>query len=119
GSADNGEITIYAGPLIIATVRMAFLFESAFDESTHRLPRRNIGGDDNVEVSSSLYKQIFAAYSHADTPVVLACRNVYKALGYNVLIDIDTLRSGHYWNQELMRMIERSDIFQLFWSARS
>lgn len=49
----------------------------------------------------------------------MACRNTYKALGYDVLIDIDTLRSGQVWNKELMRMIDSSDIFQLFWSTRS
>jgi hypothetical protein len=44
---------------------------------------------------------------------------MYKALGFNVLIDIDNLRSGQLWNEELMRLIDRADIFQLFWSKNS
>jgi hypothetical protein len=51
--------------------------------------------------------------------VVQACRNAYKSLGWNVLIDSDTLRSGQIWNEALMRMIDHADIFQLFWSAQA
>jgi hypothetical protein len=38
---------------------------------------------------------------------------------YDSLIDIDDLRTGQIWNEELMRMIGRADIFQLFWSSNS
>src|SRR5258708_26341203 len=41
------------------------------------------------------------------------------AQGYDVLIDIDKLRSGEHWSQALMELIDRADIFQLFWSQNS
>ena len=85
GSASNGEITIYAGPFIIATLKIALLFESEKQLS------QGLRGTNQAEVTSNLYKQIFTSYSHVDAPVVLACRNAYQALGFNVLIDIDTL----------------------------
>ena len=68
-----------------------------------------------------MYRQeeIFVSYSHKDSAIVLACKKAYEALGFNVLIDIDTLRSGQVWNDELMNMINRSTIFQLFWSQNS
>jgi len=113
GSTANGLITIYAGPLIIATIKLSFLFLP--QEQALQLARRQ----DNIEARAQVYKQIFASYSHADTPVVLACRNFYKVAGLNTLIDIDTLRAGQHWNEALMRMIDASDIFQLFWSARA
>jgi len=50
---------------------------------------------------------------------VLACRDAYQALGYSVLIDVDTLRAGENWSQALRGLIDRADIFQLFWSQRS
>jgi hypothetical protein len=114
GSTANGAITIYAGPLIIATIRLAFLFLA--QEQALLLAQR---GASTTEARAQAYKQIFASYSHADTPVVVACRNVYKSAGLNTLIDIDTLRAGQHWNETLMRMIDTCDIFQLFWSARS
>lgn len=112
-TVSNGEITMYAGPLIIGSVKisMRFVQQSLAPPIEER---RNF-----MEASASLYKQIFTSYSHQDTPVVLACRNVYKALGFESLIDIDTLRSGQRWNTELMRMIDTADLFQLFWSANA
>ena len=90
---------------------MALLFE----EQDALLPAK----DRNTQVTESLYKQIFASYSHDDSLIVITCRNVYKALGFNILIDIDTLRSGQLFSDTLMRMIDAADIFQLFWSERS
>jgi len=50
---------------------------------------------------------------------VQACRSAYQALGFDVLIDMDSLRAGQKFDQALMRLIDTSDIFQLFWSRRS
>jgi hypothetical protein len=50
---------------------------------------------------------------------VIACRNAYKALGFDFLRDRDTLRPGEDWNATLRQMIDRADIFQLFWSEHS
>jgi pSer/pThr/pTyr-binding forkhead associated (FHA) protein len=111
GSAGNGRINIFAGPLLVGTLKLALLFE----EQDALLPAK----DRNTQVTESLYKQIFASYSHDDSLIVLTCRNVYKALGFNILIDIDTLRSGQLFSDALMRLIDAADIFQLFWSERS
>ena len=77
--------------------------------------------ESSQEINGHMYtpEAVFVSYSHNDTPVVVACRDVYKALGFDVLIDIDTLRSGQQWNDELMRLIDRADIFQLFWSQHA
>jgi hypothetical protein len=114
GSAGNGMVSIFVGPLIVGTIKLALLFEE-----TGALPPVNLST--NQQTTTTMYKQeqIFVSYSHTDTPVVLACRNAYQALGYDVLIDVDDLRAGQQWNQALMGMIDRADIFQLFWSERS
>ena len=105
------QSTVYAGPLIIGSIKLSLRF-------VQQSPALQIEERKNfAEASAYLYKRIFTSYSHQDTPVVLACRNAYKALGFESLIDIDTLRSGQRWNAELMRMIDAADLFQLFWSA--
>ncbi len=111
GSAGNGRINIFAGSLLIGTVKLALLFE----EQDTSLPANSR----DIQETANLYKQIFASYSHDDSLIVLTCRDVFKTLGYNTLIDIDTLRSGQKFSGALKRMIDAADIFQLFWSERS
>lgn len=67
--------------------------------------------------SARLYQAIFASYCHADTAIVEAMEKACKALGMDYLRDVMSLRSGQSWSDELLRMIERADIFQLFWST--
>jgi anti-sigma B factor antagonist len=110
--AANVQVTIYVGPLIVGTLKMGILFnEVTADAETVR----------SEEVHGQMYHQddIFISYSHRDTEVIQNCKKAYEALGHNVLIDFETLRSGQKWNAELMNMIERADIFQLFWSENS
>ena len=110
--AGNAQVTIYVGPLIVGTLKMGILFSEAEAES--RSTR-------SEEASARMYRQddIFISYSHRDTDLVKLCKKAYEALGHNVLIDFETLRSGQNWNAELMHMIERANIFQLFWSENS
>ena len=105
--AGRGQINIYAGPVLVGTLKFALLL----NEADSQIAREH-------EEHSIMYHQddIFVSYSHKDSDIVLACKKAYQALGFNILIDIDTLRSGQVWNEELMQMIDRATIFQLFWS---
>ncbi|MFN8375414.1 MAG: toll/interleukin-1 receptor domain-containing protein [Anaerolineae bacterium] len=78
-------------------------------------------GDENAtgEISSAvtrMYQSIFCSYSHDDTKIVERVERAYKALGLDYLRDITTLKSGTEWSEELLKLIDRADIFQLFWS---
>jgi anti-anti-sigma factor len=110
--AENARVTIYVGPLIVGTLKMGMLFNET---------EANLGFARSEEVSTQMYRQddIFISYSHLDTNIVKNCKKAYEALGHNVLIDFETLRSGQKWNAELIHMIERANIFQLFWSENS
>ena len=110
--AGNGLVTIYVGPVIVGTLKMAMLFNET---------EADISSVGSEEVTGQMYRQdeIFISYSHRDTAIIRNCQRAYDALGFNVLIDSETLRSGQKWNDELMHMIERADIFQLFWSESS
>lgn len=112
GMAGNALVTIYVGPLIVGTLKMGMLFNE-----TEAGP----GPVRSEEANARMYHQddIFISYSHQDTDIVRNFKHAYESIGHNVLIDFETLRSGQYWNAELMRMIERADIFQLFWSENS
>ncbi len=116
GTAGNLRVTVYVGPLIVAMIKSGMLFNEAT-----AVPAPPEISDNAAAASAHMYRrdQIFISYSHQDTPVVLACKNAYQALGFGVLIDIETLRSGQDWNRELRNMIDQADIFQLFWSERS
>lgn len=108
--AGNAQVTLYVGPLIVGTLKMGILFNET-----------GPGSVQSEEVSARIYHQddIFISYSHRDTDIVKNCKTAYEALGHNILIDFETLRSGQRWNAGLMRMIERANIFQLFWSENS
>jgi hypothetical protein len=108
--AAKGHIDIYVGPLIVGTLKLALLVGETAPQNT--TPQEEHG---------TIYHQddIFISYSHTDTDIVLPFKKAYEAIGNNILIDIDTLRSGQDWNAELLKMIERAEIFQLFWSESS
>jgi pSer/pThr/pTyr-binding forkhead associated (FHA) protein len=109
GSAVNGKINIFVGPLLVATIKMPLLLEGRILQPQ----------DHYLQTTADLYKQIFASYSHNDAQIVFTCRNVYKALGFDVLIDIDSLRAGQVFSSALRQMIDNADIFQLFWSEQA
>jgi CheY-like chemotaxis protein len=108
--AAKGYITFFVGPVIVGMLKFAMFFNDKTNASLL-----------NQEAFATMYHsdKIFVSYSHKDSDIVLAFKKVHEATGYDVLIDIDNLRSGQEWNPELMRLIDRADIFQLFWSENS
>lgn len=108
GHVIEGSIACYVGPLLIAGLRLPVV-----------VPRQ--GGPEEQQKpavqSARLYQAVFASYSHDDTALVEAMEKAYNALGMDYLRDVMSLKSGQSWSDELLRMIERADIFQLFWSA--
>jgi hypothetical protein len=105
----QGQISVYVGPLLVCSINLLLNFTRSAGQPC----------DDYQTPPQAIYHQddIFVSYSHKDSKIVNACREAYKALGFNVLIDVETLRSGQLWNDELKAMIKRANIFQLFWSA--
>ena len=106
-----GELTVYVGPLEIANLRFS-IFVTDAQSSAPELPEPDV-------VHGEMYKSIFASYSHSDTLIVQACVAAFKAIGYDVLIDYEALRSGEDWSEALERLIDEADIFQLFWSSNA
>lgn len=109
GRVGSGDILIFAGPVVIAALRISLRF-GAQNVQDNRV---------QAEVSASRYRKIFTSYSHADTPIVQALRHASQALGDESFLDVENLRSGQDWNAALLRAIDKADVFQLFWSRRS
>jgi hypothetical protein len=112
GQTTRGWLRVYLGPLIIAQVNLTF----SVDSNAVTQPVRP---DDTN--SARAFRKIFASYSHKDKPIVEHIEKIVSEsyLGLEYLRDATKLRSGEVWNDELMRMIDAADIFQLFWSTNS
>jgi hypothetical protein len=106
--AAKGQITIYVGPLIVGTLKFAMLFNDRQSQpaAQHEENAKIFGKDD-----------VFISYSRKDSEVARAFKNVLEGTGLDVFLDVDNLRSGQLWEDELKRRIERARIFQIFWSA--
>ena len=65
------------------------------------------------------YQRIFVSYSRKDTRIARQYKLAQMALGNDVFLDVDNLRSGENWQAGLARAIDEADIFQLFWSQNS
>jgi hypothetical protein len=107
GDATKGQITIYAGPLIIGTLKFAMLFKEKVLQPVpdHEEHAKMYGKDD-----------VFISYSRKDTEIARIFKTILTATGMDVFIDVDNLRSGQLWQDELLRRIDRAGIFQIFWS---
>ena len=100
---------VFAGAILLADVSFRL---SVSNEAT-------LGPTPNERDTARRFRQIFASYSHRDAAVVDAVEQYVTVTGDRYLIDARTLRSGEVWDEQLRRMIDQADIFQLFWSRNS
>ena len=108
GRTARGRVSAYLGVLLIAEVDLAIRVDAALVE-TATAP---------VEaVRARTFRNIFASYSHADTEIVRQFEAYAATLGDRYLRDVRDLRAGQAWQPALLRLIDRADVFQLFWSS--
>lgn len=72
-----------------------------------------------ISKTTTPYQRIFISYSRRDTQVARSYKLAQTALGNDVFLDVDNLRSGENWQAGLAKAIDEADIFQLFWSEHS
>jgi serine/threonine protein kinase len=65
------------------------------------------------------YQRIFVSYSRKDGEIARRYKLAQTALGNDVFLDVDSLRSGEDWRAGLARAIDEADVFQLFWSEHA
>lgn len=105
--AANGRITFTVDGVIVAEVPISIYVSDMVAASSPPV------------TSPSAYQTIFCSYSHKDTAIVERVERVARLMGLTYLRDVTTLRAGEHWSTVLIAMIDRADIFQLFWSANS
>jgi serine/threonine-protein kinase len=107
GTTARGRLTVFLGCIVIAELPLALRVDAA-------------PGTTAVEHTQvRTYRKIFASYSHRDGAIVDQFQRYARALGDEYLRDSIQLRSGEVWSDQLLRMIEQADAFQLFWSYNS
>ncbi len=102
----RGRLTIFWGSVIVGDLPLA-MFVVANAEPSMARPSAD---------TARPYRNIFASYSHRDAGVVDEFDAVIESLGDRYLRDVRDLRAGQVWSNELEQLIERADVFQLFWS---
>jgi hypothetical protein len=122
--AVNGRLTFTVEGVIIADVPLSiYVIDTVtgmpdISSLTSDQPTSSASGNSGMQtVSQKLYKSIFCSYSHDDKAIVERVERVYKALGFDFLRDVVSLKSGEDWDSKLYALIEQADIFQLFWSS--
>ncbi|MEO0599953.1 MAG: toll/interleukin-1 receptor domain-containing protein [Myxococcota bacterium] len=77
--------------------------------------------DDTLEPTPAVrpYRRIFPSYSRKDSAVIELFRRYARAFGDEYMQDVLSLRAGEDWRTALRGLIERADVFQLFWSSAS
>ena len=108
-AVNNGMVSIFAGPLLLAMLPLQISCESS----------RPVASSMDVQVSAPAFKQIFASYSRDDTAVMAACRNTFRALGFAEMARVDALRASQIADSALQHLISESEVFQLFWSHQA
>jgi pSer/pThr/pTyr-binding forkhead associated (FHA) protein len=105
----RGRASIFAGPLLLGTLPINVTIGQT-ETSQY---------DNEMQVSVPAYKQIFSSYCRDDNAVMLACRNIYRVLGFTEMARVDALRANQIADSALHRLIDESEVFQLFWSKRA
>jgi TIR domain len=112
GSAVRGWVRIWCGPLIIGQLAVTLPVVPA--------------GTDPASVPAGLtgepivrHRKIFPSYSRRDAHVVEPFAVAARVIGDEYLQDVLKLQAGLPWQEGIIDLIDRADVFQLFWSTNS
>ncbi|HEX4960572.1 MAG TPA: TIR domain-containing protein [Thermoanaerobaculia bacterium] len=107
GKQARGRLSVFWGSILLAEVSLAFRVTSraAAAPSAPSEP-----------AASRPFRNIFPSYSHKDAVIVEEFERYARTLGDRYLRDVHELRAGEVWNDRLKELIQKADVFQLFWS---
>jgi hypothetical protein len=125
GRVLRGQLTVYLGAFILADIDLTFRVDLAAPppptptvllatSSASPTPQPDL-----TPVTAVPYQNVFPSYSHKDLAIVRQAEIYGRALGHVYLRDRLALRSGEEWEVRLLELIDKADIFQLFWSSNS
>lgn len=102
-----GFVTLYMEGVVVADVPLIISVAS------EKNGRRAVGSPVRP------YQYIFASYSPQDHAVVMRLQQVQKALRLEFVDNLIGLHDRAEWHDRLLRMVDRADVFQLFWSTHA
>lgn len=71
-----------------------------------------------AKTGSRKFESVFMSYSYCDEDLVVNFKEAYESLGIEVITASGDIYSGK-WPKQLENLIFKSDVFQLYWSAKS
>lgn len=110
GKVLRGTVTIFLGALIVGEVPLRLRASASSKEASI---------EPSIKETAQAYRQVFVSYAHRDAWIVEHVAAISRGLGDQYLRDVTHLRSGERWLDALKDLIQKADIFQLFWSSHS
>lgn len=107
GQVARGQLSVFLGRILLAQVPLAIRVNSAASP---------VAVEPTAMAPVLPFRRIFASYSHRDEAVVAELERYAGTLGDRYLRDVRDLRAGEVWSRRLEELIEKADVFQLFWS---
>ncbi|HEX3556637.1 MAG TPA: TIR domain-containing protein [Thermoanaerobaculia bacterium] len=107
GRQARGRMSVFWGSILLAEVSLAIRVDSRLGAAPPPPPERD---------ASRPFRNIFPSYSHQDAAIVEEFERYARTLGDRYLRDVHELRAGEVWNDRLKDLIQKADVFQLFWS---
>lgn len=104
----RGSVDLYVAQALVCSVPMAV---RVLDNPQDAAPK--------CIATGRMMDLVFVSYATEERPIVKHVIRTYRELGIAVLMDKDFLHAGDTTGEVLRVQIERADVFQLFWSARS
>jgi serine/threonine protein kinase len=110
GKTVKGRVSAYLGTILIAEVALRFRVDSR-EEPSVASPMEPIAG--------RMFRRIFASFAQDDRPVAAQFERFARAMGDEYLSRCTSLRAGDAWDDRLRELIDKADVFQLFWSKNA
>ncbi|NTW82585.1 MAG: toll/interleukin-1 receptor domain-containing protein [Chlorobiaceae bacterium] len=109
GYSASLDVDVFADDLPAASMRLSIAVNS-------EAPTEHVSA---ASSDATWYEKVFASYAREDLELVKHLKERYEALGMHMFIDLDDLLSGVEWEKALADKIDKSDLFQLFWSKNA
>ncbi len=106
--ATNGHLTFMVDGLVVSDVPLSVYVGKSITTDRKDIIRR---------VFRKPYRSVYASVADADKALAERCQRVYEALGMYTMRDVMEMRAGGDWNEDLLKLVDEAEVFQLFWSG--
>jgi hypothetical protein len=105
--ATNGYLTFMVNGLIVADVPLSVYVGRGVNRDRRTTTRY---------VFRKPYRTVYASFADEDKQLAERLSRVYDALGMYTMRDVMAMRADGDWTEDLLKLVDEAEIFQLFWS---